>query len=1239
MKTKRASILILGFLLSSEAFRASADDSPWLYGIHWYGDHLPSSADNGAVETMTDGKGIWVLETLLTEDRGEWGLDGQIDRFRETRRRGHTLIVRIQPRWGVVVPGPGQMETFLTDVRDAARRLSDSVHIWQIGNEMNLPWEYQQQIGEELTPALYVEKFKKIREAILAVRSSLGRQIVLLGPVAPLNENYLKGMLRGLDNDDVDGFAMHAYGGAHGNFMEQVTLQARWIDEFRDKGFDRKPIYLTEWGAPVRGLSDTNERATAAFLLDSFQALADYNDLNRHPENHPMVAAIWFVYKRDALWREWSILDLRDRNARGVGLDLYDTFREACRRNLPAGEDFADEGTDLRIGRTPSSISATAVEGLDAPEASFTVFRAGSGSLRYEVQTSVPWLSVSPWSGSSDGEEDTIRVLFHTGALSLGRHLGSIEIHDAAAVNSPATVTVDLNVTTSVPLTVIANPNFEEDFPRSFSVAAGWSSFGGNKWEQVYGSQHGFSQGIADVPPGGSGGVFQSFAVLPRARYRVSASGLSQTTSYEVAIGVDPEGGSDDEAASFGASSSSASWTGLGREFTATTGSATVFLRARSKVGYWVPGRWALFDAVRIELVGSSDNLPPVVSLVRPSPGDRFVAPATIALEAEASDPDGAVTRVEFFRSGLSVGQDSTPPFSLTIDFVMAGNHTLSARATDDGGASASSSPVVVTVAAVDDPPPPGGVKSKLSIHTGFTGPLSMQFLRDAKPRIVKILDSFGQAAEIKQFSPETRILGRIFLPSQPMDGSPSQRAQEWWDRTRHLILQYPAVDYWEGYNEPVIQSTVLMRWYAEFESARVLLLAQNGRKAVIGSFSTGNPDLSLWPEFFPAIDTAREHGGILGLHEYGTPMQQFYEPPLAEGWLCGRYRKVYRQHLIPNGKTIPLAITETGVDVVPPVGWKNHFTGEEYFSQLIWYDSLLLEDDYVMGATIFSLEIPNWNDFDIAPIMGLVTEHVRNGSGNIPPVVAITSPAAGATFNAPATIEIGASASDSDGAITKVEFFQGAVKLGEDSSSPYSWTWTQVPAGTYPLTARATDDRGAAGTSSAVMVSVGSGLPPSNRIRNGDFSEGPTGLTGWSTWTERGTLLPSVVNGQLHLSGTSHNGGVYQTFSTGGAGKAIQIDGFWASGPNAPIQWAEVLIINGSEVPVNGRDLKADGSRVLLIYKNDSGSWSGPMRGATTIPSPGAFIAASDIATIVLKTGTVLGKTSGAIWDDIAAR
>ncbi|WP_370088027.1 Ig-like domain-containing protein [Ekhidna sp.] len=69
----------------------------------------------------------------------------------------------------------------------------------------------------------------------------------------------------------------------------------------------------------------------------------------------------------------------------------------------------------------------------------------------------------------------------------------------------------------------------------------------------------------------------------------------------------------------------------------------------------------------------------------------------------------------------------------------------------------------------------------------------------------------------------------------------------------------------------------------------------------------------------------------------------------------------------------------------------------------------------------------------------------------------------------------ITATASDSDGTIAKVEFFQGATKLGEDASSPYAFTWENVAAGNYSLTAVATDDKGANTTSSAVDIIINS--------------------------------------------------------------------------------------------------------------------------------------------------------------------
>jgi len=93
---------------------------------------------------------------------------------------------------------------------------------------------------------------------------------------------------------------------------------------------------------------------------------------------------------------------------------------------------------------------------------------------------------------------------------------------------------------------------------------------------------------------------------------------------------------------------------------------------------------------------------------------------------------------------------------------------------------------------------------------------------------------------------------------------------------------------------------------------------------------------------------------------------------------------------------------------------------------------------------------------------------------GNSLPTVALTQPTDGATFTAPATVTLAATASDSDGTVAKVEFFNGQTKLGEDTSAPYNFTWNGITAGTYTLTARATDDLGGATTSAASTITVG---------------------------------------------------------------------------------------------------------------------------------------------------------------------
>jgi hypothetical protein len=101
----------------------------------------------------------------------------------------------------------------------------------------------------------------------------------------------------------------------------------------------------------------------------------------------------------------------------------------------------------------------------------------------------------------------------------------------------------------------------------------------------------------------------------------------------------------------------------------------------------------------------------------------------------------------------------------------------------------------------------------------------------------------------------------------------------------------------------------------------------------------------------------------------------------------------------------------------------------------------------------------------------------------NPPPAVSLTAPAAGATYTAPASVTVTATASDTGGSVTKVDFYAGTTLIGTDTTSPYSATWSNVAAGTYVLTAVARDNLGATTTSAGRSVSVTGGSNQSPNV------------------------------------------------------------------------------------------------------------------------------------------------------------
>jgi uncharacterized repeat protein (TIGR02059 family) len=96
-----------------------------------------------------------------------------------------------------------------------------------------------------------------------------------------------------------------------------------------------------------------------------------------------------------------------------------------------------------------------------------------------------------------------------------------------------------------------------------------------------------------------------------------------------------------------------------------------------------------------------------------------------------------------------------------------------------------------------------------------------------------------------------------------------------------------------------------------------------------------------------------------------------------------------------------------------------------------------------------------------------------NNLAVNIPPVVTISNPQKGIKFEKLSTITIDAIASDPDGTVSKVEFYSNKVKLVELTSAPYTYTWKNINAGSYSITAVATDNLNATTTSLSIEFEV----------------------------------------------------------------------------------------------------------------------------------------------------------------------
>jgi GH35 family endo-1,4-beta-xylanase len=161
-------------------------------------------------------------------------------------------------------------------------------------------------------------------------------------------------------------------------------------------------------------------------------------------------------------------------------------------------------------------------------------------------------------------------------------------------------------------------------------------------------------------------------------------------------------------------------------------------------------------------------------------------------------------------------------------------------------------------------------------------------------------------------------------------------------------------------------------------------------------------------------------------------------------------------------------------------------------------------------------------------------------------PIVTITAPTNNSTYTTLQTISITATASDADGTVSKVDFYDGTTLLGSDNSSPYSYSWSGMSAGKHTITAVATDNSGSTTTSAAVSVTIEGVQAPYNNtvhpipgiIQVEEYDQGGNGLA-YMDNTPGSEVTPVVnfrANEDVDLEVCTDAGGGYNLgYSTAG--------------------------------------------------------------------------------------------------------
>ena len=442
----------------------------------------------------------------------------------------------------------------------------------------------------------------------------------------------------------------------------------------------------------------------------------------------------------------------------------------------------------------------------------------------------------------------------------------------------------------------------------------------------------------------------------------------------------------------------------------------------------------AVSTSASITLNVIKPNMAPTVSITSPVTNTslNLLETETINIYATASDSDGFVTKVDFYKGATLIGSDSTSPYSFTWNNVAGGDYTITAKATDDSGAVTTSDAVLFSAITSNDAPAVNITSPKMD--TSYTGPATIHIAATAT-------DADGTIQKVEFYNGSTLL------------------------KTEYKI---PYTCSWK--NVPVGNYTITA-------------VATDNRGNVTTSESV---NVTVKVNIAPTVNITSPE-----IDQNFTGPAKIYMSAAASD-TDGTIKKVEFY--------IDTTLLHTEYLIPYTYSWENVPGGS--------YTITAKATDNSGLSTTSSVSVTVTASTNTAPTLTV----------NAAPTVNITSPVSNSSYDSAQSITIEVAASDSDGTVAKVDFYNGDKLLGTDSTSPYNFTWNNVTPGNYSLTAKGYDDKGSATVSAVVPVVVSSPVAFAFKSFDGTANSKGNQLI-WSTTNYKNTSYFKVLRGKRRMS------------------------------------------------------------------------------------------------------------------------